>query len=281
MIAKPSRSKKTSIKSYFKDFSFVLGFYLFVLISFVIGWFIFNFPNNGVTGPGNEFYPFMRLSFLIFIIIYPFTGFFTFLGYLPEEFSIDQNYLISSNIKLIIKSARTHLGNLTSFLTFFLLWPGIYLLFGYFIGIMNPIFDASIPVPSYWDYYWLVYFILGRIIDYGQLHQFEEKFHLQVSHWNFVFQILLLILIDSFIFIIAITLQIFAFLASITLLVPFLFAFQDPYLSSFSFLGIIAGINFVVALSVLSTSFYIATMYLRGKMRRIILKKDQVLYHRK
>ena len=129
-------------------------------IILLVIWFIiqfhFGFAGYHVEGPGNEFLPIFRFPLLMLILLYPFF-----------------NYLILVNIKIfegIIDTPilREPFTKFTSLKIVFwtILWPGLYLILGWYLNIIPSVFDPAITTPHKLTVlYWSLFLLIGRLLD--------------------------------------------------------------------------------------------------------------------
>ncbi len=200
MLINSLKCKNNETKSKLQLIIYLLLFYLIVLFCFLIGWFVYNFPSKGVSGPGNEFIPIIRTFLLIFIIIYPSLGFFTTVGLFSNR--------KETNFLLVIDHLKPEIK---FHLLWFLIWPGLFFIYGFFYDLITPIFDTSLPNSLYWNYYWIIFFLLGRMIDIRQFFKLKDKYYLQLKIKNKLLIYVIFILIDLLIIYIASLFQFITF----------------------------------------------------------------------
>ena len=238
----------------------IICFYLYIFVLFLIGYFYFQFPSNGVEGPGNEFIPIFRMFFMIFIFMIPFIGFLTYLGYSWNE--NESNF--SLRVNQINKMIPFYLG-------WSIIWPGLFFVLGYYSNILGIIFNASEPLSPYWNVYWLLFLVVGRISDVIQLRYLQETHKIDSIKQNAVIQFFLYFSIDLIIILVAFSFQVLVFLFSLAIIAPFILIIQTLNYNAPWIVGAIPGIILVIEWSVFSSSAYILCLFLRGRLRYILL----------
>ena len=236
----------------------ILGFYFYIIIGYLIGYFIFGFPTKGVYGPGNEFVPFFRIFFMIFILLIPFIGVFTYIGY---SYNNKKRNFIGSWVDQMLEV-------IPQLLLWIILWPGVYFIVGFHFHILDLIFDASAPISHYWNNYWLFFLIVGRMFDVIQFKFLADSQKIERIEMNVFFQFIIFLFID---------LGLICFIPFIQMLV-FMFSFVPAIplmmLSNTQLSGLALG--FVVAFfwPVFSSTAYIFCFIFRGILRSIFLRKN-------
>lgn len=243
----------------------IICFYLYIFVLFVIGWDYFQFPSNGVEGPGNEFIPIFRMFLMVFIFMIPFIGLLTYIGY-----SFNEN---TNNLSLRI-------NQITEMIPFYLewaiLWPGLFFVLGYFGNILGIIFNASEPLSPYWNGYWIVFLVVGRILDVVQVKYLEKTNRIESVERNVFLQFIVYFSIDIGIIFVTILLQLIAFLGSFVIVAPFILVIQSFNYDAPWIIGVIPGAILILAWPILSSSAYVFCLFLRGRLRKILLHPSEI-----
>ncbi|OLS23893.1 MAG: hypothetical protein HeimC3_22360 [Candidatus Heimdallarchaeota archaeon LC_3] len=189
---------------------------IFLIISWSILEYTFGFSQYHVYGPGNEFIPLFRYSLLMLILLYPFFNFFLIVNIRIIEKKTKKE-IISIKIDKIV---------LFKFLLWTFIWPGFFLIFGWFLGTIPSLLDPAIPVPhTITMSYWTLFLILGRLgdpIPYIILKVWKFKAVTIKNILSYFGNFLKRVFFDIIIIFLAFTVQFMAFVFPIVLISPFI-----------------------------------------------------------
>ena len=157
---------KVSLKISFsnKNFIFlVILYYVLIWLLFLFGIYDLNFLNWGEPSFNDDF-PGVRMPLLTFILMYPALVLITYLTYNNNESLKKMNYSIGEVFKWF-----------NYFLLYFCLWPGIFLVIGFYFHILDSFIIAYAPGSPYQFYYIFIFFFIKCIyirFIYSYLHNY-------------------------------------------------------------------------------------------------------------
>ena len=209
----------------------------------------------------------LNMSIICLFLSWPWFGIFTNLGYFDRERN-QYNSLWNTENKFIF------LTLLKSFL-WFLLWPGVYFIIG--IIVFPYKFKTFIPINEHtlWWIYWIIFFIIGRLLDYIPFLLIHKSLNILKLKNTFIKSLKLFFLTGFFtiIFILfAIYFEFLAFFVPIIVLSPLLIILSSTPESSI-LLGIPFNISILFGWTLCFGSVYIFTAYIRGHLLYIVEHK--------